>query len=307
MIYLRYIAIKDKKYTYIAHILHKRVRLLSKYNLDLLWSGKYFDIEYKKYNSRASMRNTHYHMHYEIYYQLSGDRYYFIKDKTYYIEEGTIVWLNVTDIHKTIVASKESGERILINFDKDFLESMASEELEQLLDCFKDKRRVLKLNLAQRKEMENLLQKMLKESKDILYSKILLSEYLLLSNRYLKKAKTKENTNVENSVKYERIASIAKYINEHYNEKITLENVAKMFYISPYYLSRTFKAGTGFNFINYLNYIRIGHAKKLLIETDMSVINISEKVGYENISHFNRVFKEIEGMTPLKYRKGFKG
>lgn len=277
--------------------------LMSKYNLDLLWSGKAFDIEYRKYASKDSMKDTHYHTHYEVYYQLSGDRYYFIKDRTYYIEEGTMVWLNTSDIHKTITASKNQGERILINFEIEFLDSIAKKELDQLLYCFTAERRVLKLNLAQKKEMENLLQKMLKENQDTFYNKILLCECLLLSNRYLKEAGDVDNEKTHQSVKYERIANIAHYINEHYNEKITLESVARIFYISPYYLSRTFKAGTGFNFINYLNYIRISHAKRLLETTEMSIINISEEVGYENITHFNRVFKDIEGTTPLKYRR----
>ncbi len=279
---------------------------MSKYNLDLLWDDKDFEIEYRKYKTKDTMRDTHYHMHYEIYYQLSGDRYYFIKDKTYYIEEGTLVWLNLSDIHKTLPASDAVGERILINFKKDFLASMTDIEVSRLLSCFTNEKRVLKLNLVQKKEIEELLQKMLKESKDTLYNKILLSEYLLLSNRYLKEVSKKEKTDDHTSVKYQRITNISKYINEHYHEKITLQAVAKLFFISPYYLSRTFKEATGFNFIHYLNYIRIDHAKVLLEDTSLKVIDISEQVGFENITHFNRVFKEIEGLTPLKYRKGFK-
>ena len=277
---------------------------LNKYNLDLLWGDQPFNIEYRKYNEKASMRESHYHMHYEIYYQLSGDRYYFIKDKTYYVEEGTLVWLHPTDIHKTITASTQAGERILINFQKEFLSSMTRLEQSVLLGCFEDKNRVLKLNLLEQKEIETLLHKMLKENKDMLYSKILLSECLLLSNRYLKNIKSKGDNPADTSVKYERVTKIARYLNDHYNEKLTLESVAKTFYISPYYLSRTFKAGTGFNFIHYLNYIRISHAKELLQTTDMSIIHISGKAGYENITHFNRVFKEIEGITPSNYRKG---
>lgn len=299
MIYLGYIALKEHNYTYFA----QGVNDLSKYNLDLLWGDQPFNIEYRKYNEKTSMRENHYHMHYEIYYQLSGDRYYFIKDKTYYVEEGTLVWLHPTDIHKTIAGSTQAGERILINFQEEFLSSITPLEQSTLLSCFKSQNPVLNLNLLEQKEIETLLQKMLKEKNHILYNKILLSECLLLSSRYLKNIKTKGNAPTDTSIKYERVTKIARYLNEHYSEKLTLENVAKTFYISPYYLSRTFKAGTGFNFIHYLNYIRINRAKELLEKTDMSVINISVKVGYENITHFNRVFKEIEGITPSNYRK----
>ncbi|MEG0502950.1 MAG: helix-turn-helix transcriptional regulator [Cellulosilyticaceae bacterium] len=76
-----------------------------------------------------------------------------------------------------------------------------------------------------------------------------------------------------------------------------------MFYISPYYLSRTFKEGTGFNMINYLNYIRVKNAKVLLDGTSRAITDISQEVGFESTTHFDRVFKEIEGISPLKYRK----
>lgn len=276
---------------------------MGKYNLDLLWDGKEFDIQYKKYSAGNSMSATHYHMHYEIYYQLSGDRYYFIKDETYYIQKGTLVWLNIADIHKTLRASEVDGERILINFKKDFLKSMGEKEVSRLLKCFESENNILQLNLDEQKEMETLLSKMLIESKDMLYNKVLLSEHLILSNRYLKEAVNQDRDNTNTSVKYDRITKIARYLKDHYSEKITLENVAETFYISPYYLSRTFKEGTGFNFINYLNYIRISQAKRLLEDTDLKVISISQQVGFENITHFNRVFKEIEGITPSKYRK----
>ncbi len=279
---------------------------MSKYNLDLLWNERLFNVEYRKYTNKDSMIETHYHPHYEVYYQLSGDRYYFIKDRTYHIKEGTLVWLNSGDIHKTFSANQSVGERILINFKKSFLSGISDLQIERLLRTFEEDRCVLELTSAQKREVEQLLEKMMienKREKDTFYNQLLLSELLSLQQRYIDEVSKEEITPISTSPKYERVAEVAKYLNENYSKKITLEEVAKAFYISPYYLSRTFKEGTGFNLINYLNYIRIKNAKVLLDTTRMTVIEISHEVGFESTTHFDRVFKDLEGMTPLKYRK----
>ena len=284
----------------------RRKERMSKYNLDLLWNERLFNIEYKKYTNKDSMVETHYHTHYEMYYQLSGDRYYFIKDRTYHIKEGTLVWLNSEDIHKTLSANQSVGERILINFKRSFLSEISNLQVERLLKTFNENRCVLQLTPAQKSEVEQLLEKMMienKREKDAFYNQLLFCELLSLQQRYMNEASKEEITPMSTSPKHERVAEVAQYLNENYSKKITLEDVAKAFYISPYYLSRTFKEGTGFNLINYLNYIRIKNAKILLDTTDKMVIDISHEVGFESTTHFDRVFKDLEGMTPLKYRK----
>lgn len=60
---------------------------------------------------------------------------------------------------------------------------------------------------------------------------------------------------------------------------------------------------TGLTFTEYLNYIRVKEAKELLCKSAESITQISEKVGYESITHFGRVFKKLTGVSPLKYRK----
>lgn len=73
--------------------------------------------------------------------------------------------------------------------------------------------------------------------------------------------------------------------------------------------SYVFKQYTGNNFVNYLKEIRIQEAKRLLEETDMKVIDISCRVGYENEKHFMKTFKATLGVSPTEYRKNmqFKG
>ena len=98
------------------------------------------------------------------------------------------------------------------------------------------------------------------------------------------------------------IESAKKYINEHYNEEITLSKLSKVVYVNPIYLSRLFKEKEGENFIDYLTGIRIEHAKSLLEDLSLRVYDITEMVGYESRKHFGKIFKEMTGMSPREYR-----
>lgn len=92
------------------------------------------------------------------------------------------------------------------------------------------------------------------------------------------------------------------YINDNYDKDITLEDVSGHVHISPYHFSHEFKKFTGMNFIEYLTKTRIKEAKKLLLTTDLSIGEISNRVGYEDPSYFGRVFRNLEGTPPSKFK-----
>jgi len=85
--------------------------------------------------------------------------------------------------------------------------------------------------------------------------------------------------------------------------KYTLTDLANDLYISKEHLSRRFKKETNMTVANYSNYSKIIEAKKLLDEKSQSIINISNMLGFSNSSYFSKVFKEIVGITPIKYKK----
>jgi YesN/AraC family two-component response regulator len=99
------------------------------------------------------------------------------------------------------------------------------------------------------------------------------------------------------------ITEIQNYIAQHFREHLLLDNIAKTYYVSKYYLSRKFKEITGRGFKNYLILYRISEAQQLLRYTNKPVSEISAAVGYENTEHFIRVFHETQGLSPLQYRK----
>ncbi len=102
---------------------------------------------------------------------------------------------------------------------------------------------------------------------------------------------------------HEKVDEIVQYINNNFSQPLSLSSISKLFYISPYYLSRIFKASTGFTFVEYLNSMRIREAQRLLLETSDSIAIIGEKVGCGSASNFGRVFKKITTLSPLAYQK----
>ncbi len=103
------------------------------------------------------------------------------------------------------------------------------------------------------------------------------------------------------------INAIKKYVDLHYQDaNCRIEYVADIFGISPKYLSRKFKEETGTTFTNYLTVLRINQSVNMLVQTNLSVNEISAQVGYPIVSTFIRAFKKIKDISPSEYRKQFK-
>lgn len=99
------------------------------------------------------------------------------------------------------------------------------------------------------------------------------------------------------------IASTLKYIDEHYNSKILVSDIANNLNISSRYLSKIFSKYMNVTLSNYINIYRINKAISLMNNTDMTLVDISLSIGLKDSQHFSRLFYKIIGISPLKYRK----
>lgn len=102
------------------------------------------------------------------------------------------------------------------------------------------------------------------------------------------------------------IARVVQYIGDHYMEDISLESVAAVAFMNPYYFSSFFKKQMKRNFKQYVTDLRMEQALHLLKHTDMMVYEIAEKVGYNNARHFSDMFKKQTGKLPQEYKNGLK-
>ena len=100
------------------------------------------------------------------------------------------------------------------------------------------------------------------------------------------------------------VAAVKNYISQHYDEDLSLETLAEKVYLSSGYLSFVFKKETGMNLNRYIRVYRMEKARELLRTTNMKVAQVSEKVGFANVSYFCRSFREYHGSSPESWRKG---
>jgi AraC-like DNA-binding protein len=113
-----------------------------------------------------------------------------------------------------------------------------------------------------------------------------------------------EKVDFQNS---DKIKKVYEYIQENFNRTITLNEISELINMSPVSFNRFIKKRTGQTFITYINRTRISFAARWLLETDLSIGEISFMCGFNNIANFNRLFKKEKKCTPKEFRNEFIG
>ncbi|UQZ82426.1 Bifunctional transcriptional activator/DNA repair enzyme AdaA [Paenibacillus konkukensis] len=264
-----------------------------------------FSISYRKALSHH-MPASHFHSTYEIYYLLSGEREFFIKDRTMVMKEGDVIIISPNILHRTTNAETPAHERLIVNIHESDMRLANGSHTDILQPLFEQEYIVVQCSLQDRIAVEALAARIMQEIRDRkpgfeMYALTLVLQLLVICCRHVKQNSMEPPESP--SPMHERISEVVRYINNHYMQELSLHLLAEQFYVSPYYLSRFFKEATGFTFVEYLNSVRIKEAKKLLEQSSMKVSLISKKVGFGSVTHFGRVFKSITGYAPLYYRK----
>jgi two-component system response regulator YesN len=109
-----------------------------------------------------------------------------------------------------------------------------------------------------------------------------------------------QNRNIQHTTVFTKAKE---YIWKNYNQEISLKKLADAVGINSYYLSHLFRKEMGLSFLEYLTSVRVSIAKNLLMQTKMSMMEICLDVGYQDPSHFAKIFKKKEGIHPTEYRK----
>ncbi len=113
---------------------------------------------------------------------------------------------------------------------------------------------------------------------------------------------TTQKRSFENSSKIKKVYD---YIQSNFDKKISLDEISELINMTPVSFNRFIKKRTGKTFVSYVNSTRISQASKLLLETDLSIAEISFKCGFNNIANFNRIFKKEKNATPSEFRDDF--
>lgn len=274
-------------------------------SLNVSFRKKTFYIDYKSDNcSKDRMRNFHLHSDYEIFYLIEGERKYLINGKQYLVKENSLVFIDKNIIHKTEMTEIPKFQRVVINFQDSFL---SYEDQFLLTSLFEKGPYIISVPISRRKTVSDLINRMQNEYSDggkdaTIYIRSLLTQLLIESTRLLENEKNVSVVRNDNETNKQEVAGIIKYINTYYSNDISLSLLSQHFHLNEQYISRLFKEVTGSNIINYLNAVRVNVSQRLLLESDMKIIDISRNVGYSNNVHFWRVFKQQTGISPSEYR-----
>lgn len=109
---------------------------------------------------------------------------------------------------------------------------------------------------------------------------------------------TKQNRNYSTTLKVEKVIQ---YMHQNINNRVTLTELSELVQLSSTYLSRAFKASTGYSVIEFFNKIKIDKAKELIIEGNKRVKEVAQALGFTDEFYFSRIFKRIEGISPSEY------
>ncbi|MDO5397660.1 MAG: AraC family transcriptional regulator [bacterium] len=262
-------------------------------------------IEMKKRDYEWNMSPFHCHNLYEIYYLASGKRTMMVEQKIYDLYPGDVLLLLPDVLHKG--AGTDPHEKFGMEFSKHFLECFFTDYLQQeILKCFKYA--ILHLDTEIREQFEALYKKMYSEYKNGELYAVSIADILLLLNRAGKRNPPQEcrfRQYAPNAS--ERVNAVISYIEGNFANIKSIEEIAEHTYLNKSYMCRLFKKETNMTVMNYLYNFRIQQSCEMLRSVDSSVECIARSCGFENTSHFIKMFKSMLGCTPGQFRKNKNG
>ncbi|MCD7842712.1 MAG: AraC family transcriptional regulator, partial [Lachnospiraceae bacterium] len=136
-----------------------------------------------------------------------------------------------------------------------------------------------------------------------IYSYRSLDEYTEALSRWLGMVHEKTDNRSDEFRNRQKLEKAIRYIRENYSSDLNMAVVSNHVSMNYSLFSQEFKQYTGENFVSFLRNIRMEEAKRLLAQTQLRVVEISQKVGYENEKHFMKTFKSVYGVSPSEFRK----
>lgn len=256
----------------------------------------------------------HYHPAIEIMYITRGIGTRFVGDCIEQYEEGDVCMIGPNLPHEwrndDAYFDKESGLRatcICLFFKREIFDPnfIRLPEMNNIRDLIERSRRGLKFTGKSKLEITRFIRSSVNDVGVRKVTNLLtLLELMATSTEYGLLASV-GFTNSVNSEDFERFNKVYKFLVKNFATSIRLEEVSTLVGLTPTAFCRYFKERTKKTFVEYLNEMRIGYSKKLLLENKMKISTISGEVGFPNLSNFISQFKKVTGMSPSQFQKQF--
>lgn len=254
-------------------------------------------------NKRTQSGFIHTHDYIELHFVLAGTGKYTIRDTKYHVTAGDLLLLNPGEPHAHICSTKNPLFLFSVGFENIYLKGKPENEF-----YFPNGKPVFHTSSDLKERLTSLCYNMLNEESApfpgrYFMMRSYLTQMLILIIR--------NNTGTSSSVvqydftssqKSYVVKTVLEYMQKHYQQKVSLDEIAGNMYISSVYISKVFKEETGNSPINHLIQIRLEKAAELMsANPSLTIKEIAKSVGYDDAYYFSRLFKKYYGVSPSHY------
>lgn len=239
----------------------------------------------------------HTHSYAELFYVVGGLGHFQVDQELYPVSPGQLVILNPNVSHTEVSLNASPLEYVVLGIEG--LELTAAEGEES------------RFKILDHRDTDNIttcLRNILRETQDALPgSDIICQAYMEILVTRLMRSTDMSVLDAPMTSANSQCVTVRRYIDAHFKETLTLDELAQMAHINKYYLAHSFKEEFGVSPINYQVCRRIEEGCYLLKQTDLSLAQISRILGFSSSSYFSQVFRKSQGLSPSEYRKQEKG
>lgn len=243
----------------------------------------------------------HWHTCFEILYVLEGHARHFMQDRDYDIQQGDFVLIRCGEVHGTVCRQEENTRIMVVKF----MPSLVSEQYYRLsgsryISAFLNSgsESIYRLSGEERRVIQTVLRGLYEDfaAKGSAYELLVKGGvYRLIA--YCIRFGLIAVPNALAGCDYDKLLEVLLYIESNFQTDITLQRVAQMLHMNYSYASRYFKRLTGRTFKQYLDYIRVCEADKLL-ETERHMFRVAQQCGFSSQQSFSRTYKRLRGHPP---------
>lgn len=240
----------------------------------------------------------HTHNHLELFYILGGKGQFLIQDQLYPVNANNLVIINPNVTHTEVSLNAQPLEYIVLGIGGvELATNNNSNGQFNILDHFES----VEISGC----LRNILREM--EQKNPGYEDVCQAYMEILIIRLMRSTSLAAPSESQAVSTNRQCVAVRRYIDLHFKEPLTLEQLAEEGHMNKFYLSHAFKKEYGLSPINYMITRRIDESKYLLAETDLSMSQIAQLLGFSSLSYFSQVFHRTQSISPKEYRQSHKG
>jgi len=239
----------------------------------------------------------HTHNHIELFYITGGNGQFLIEDQLYPVNANHLIIINPKVTHTEVSLNAQPLEYIVLGIEG--IELAISDNSNGRF-CILDHFESAEIHSC----LRNILREM--EMKNTGYEDICQAFMEILIIRLMRSTDLAVPSEPPVITGNRQCAAVRRYIDLHFKEPLSLDQLAEEAHMNKYYLSHAFKREYGISPINYMIGKRLDESKYLLSETDLSMSQIAQLLGFSSLSYFSQVFRRTQSVTPMEFRQSIK-